>query len=102
VEEDEDEMEAKRGSRIVVESERVGAAEREGEVLEVIHGDVGVRYRVRWSDGRETMFTPAGGSVRLAGGAAKSSSGAKAAASPSKRRATPKATKSSKRPASKS
>ena len=59
-------MEAKRGSRIVVESERVGAAEREGEVLEVIQGEVGIRYRVRWADGRETTFSPAGGSVRIA------------------------------------
>jgi putative phosphoribosyl transferase len=58
-------MDAKVGDRIALESEHVGAPEREGEVLEVAHGEVGVRYRVRWEDGRETIFTPAGGSVRV-------------------------------------
>lgn len=58
-------MEAKLGDRILVESEHVGEREREGEVLEVIEGSVGVRYRVRWRDGRETMLTPAGGVVRV-------------------------------------
>jgi hypothetical protein len=58
-------MEAKVGDRIVVESEMVGAPPREGEVLEVIEGDVGVRYRVRWEDGHETFFSPTGGSARI-------------------------------------
>jgi hypothetical protein len=58
-------MAAKVGDRIVVESETVGAPAREGEVLEVIEGDVGVRYRVRWEDGHETVFTPSGGAARI-------------------------------------
>jgi hypothetical protein len=53
------------GDRIVVESETVGTPTREGEIVEVIHGDVSVRYRVRWQDGRETIFTPSGGSARV-------------------------------------
>lgn len=53
------------GARIVVESETVGTPMREGEILEVIRGDVGVRYRVRWQDGHETLFTPSGGSARV-------------------------------------
>ena len=58
-------MAGKPGNRIVVEAERVGQAERTGEILEVVESDVSVRYRVRWSDGRETLLTPAGGSVRI-------------------------------------
>ena len=58
-------MVAKIGDRIVVESESVGTPTREGEVLEVIEGEVGVRYRVRWQDGRQTVFTPSGGAAKI-------------------------------------
>lgn len=53
------------GDRIVVESETVGTPTREGEILEVIEGAVSVRYRVRWSDGHESIFTPSVGSARI-------------------------------------
>jgi hypothetical protein len=56
---------AKIGDRILVESETVGTPTREGKVLEVISGEVSVRYRVRWSDGHETVFSPSGGSARI-------------------------------------
>jgi hypothetical protein len=58
-------MEVKVGDRIALEAERVGTPEREGEVLEVVEGATSVRYRVRWNDGRESLFTPAAGSVRV-------------------------------------
>jgi hypothetical protein len=58
-------MVGQRGNRIIVESERVGQVEREGEILEVIQSQVSVRYRVRWNDGHESLLTPAGGSVRI-------------------------------------
>ena len=58
-------MTAKVGDRIVVESETVGQPIREGEILEILEGEVGVRYRVRWEDGHETIFTPSGGSARF-------------------------------------
>lgn len=58
-------MQAKAGNHIVVESETVGTPTRQGEVLEVIEGEVGVRYRVRWEDGHESTFTPSAGSVRV-------------------------------------
>ena len=58
-------MQAKAGDRIIVESETVGTPTRQGEVLEVIQGEVGVRYRVRWEDGHESTFTPSAGSVRV-------------------------------------
>jgi uncharacterized protein DUF1918 len=58
-------MEAKPGSRIAVETEHVGEPEREGEVLEIIEGSTSITYRVRWRDGRETLFTPAAGAMRI-------------------------------------
>jgi len=58
-------MQANVGDRIQVESETVGTPTREGEVLEVMQGEVGVRYRVRWDDGHESVFTPSAGSVRF-------------------------------------
>ncbi|HEX2031731.1 MAG TPA: DUF1918 domain-containing protein [Actinomycetota bacterium] len=61
-------MDAKAGDRIVVESEQVGTPAREGEVLEVLRGASGPRLRVRWSDGRETVYTPSVGSARIVPG----------------------------------
>jgi hypothetical protein len=58
-------MVAKAGDRIEIESEAVGTPTREGEILEVIEGAVGVRYRVRWQDGHESVLTPSGGSTRI-------------------------------------
>ena len=61
-------MSGKPGERIEVESEAVGQPTREGEILEVIQGEVGIRYRVRWSDGHESVFSPSGGSARIVAG----------------------------------
>lgn len=58
-------MVGKPGNRIIVESQRVGQLEREGEILEVMQTSVSVRYRVRWSDGHESTLTPAGGIARV-------------------------------------
>lgn len=58
-------MTAEVGDRIVVESEHVGESTREGEIVEIIHGALGVRYRVRWEDGHESIYTPSGGSARV-------------------------------------
>lgn len=58
-------MVAKVGDRIVVESERVGQPDREGEILEIIEAPYGTRYRVRWDDGRETTVRPSAGSARI-------------------------------------
>lgn len=55
----------KKGDRILVESTQVGQPRREGEILEIAEGTVGVRYRVRWSDGHESLFTPKAGVARI-------------------------------------
>lgn len=59
------EMSVKIGDRIVIESERVGLAPREGEILELIDSSAGQRYRVRWDDGHESTIRPAAGSARI-------------------------------------
>ena len=47
-----------RGDVVVIEGHHVGEGRRSGEILEVL-GDVGhEHYRVRWEDGRETVFYP--------------------------------------------
>lgn len=58
-------MTGKVGDRIVVESEKVGIAAREGEILEVRESVAGTNYRVLWTDGRETEIRPAAGSATI-------------------------------------
>jgi hypothetical protein len=58
-------MTGNKGDRVLLESERVGQPVREGEILEVIQGTTSVRYRVRWSDGHESVLTPSVGSARI-------------------------------------
>jgi len=58
-------MTARVGDRIVVESEKVGQAPREGTVLEVIEASYGIRYRVRWDDEHESTIRPSTGSARI-------------------------------------
>ncbi len=53
------------GDRVVVESERVGQAAREGEIVEVLGTASEVHYRVRWQDGHESYFFPSAGSVTI-------------------------------------
>jgi hypothetical protein len=58
-------MSPKSGDRIEIESETVGTPTREGEILEVIQSGLGIRYRVRWQDGHESVLSPSGGSARI-------------------------------------
>ena len=51
-------MHAKTGDRIVVDSAHVGQPRRQGEVVEVVAGDGGEHYRVRWDDGHESIYFP--------------------------------------------
>lgn len=51
-------LRARPGDIVTVEGHKVGDARRMGAVLEVL-GDPGrEHYRVRWEDGRETVFYP--------------------------------------------
>jgi hypothetical protein len=46
------------GDIIVITGHRVGEHERTGEILEVLGEPSHERYRVRWEDGRESVFFP--------------------------------------------
>jgi hypothetical protein len=56
---------ARKGDLIVVNPPRVGGPAREGEIIEVIEGDLRVHYRVRWNDGHESLFAPGAGAARI-------------------------------------
>lgn len=49
------------GSRIQMESEKVGVEPREG-VVTAVHG---AQVQVRWDDGHETSIVPSAGSMRV-------------------------------------
>ena len=48
------------GDMVVIEGHHVGEGRRTGEILEVLGKTGHEHYRVRWEDGRETVFYPSG------------------------------------------
>jgi hypothetical protein len=58
-------MAFKIGKRVVAESESTDRRPRPGVIEEVLRGDPSPRYRIRWDDGHETIYTPASGALRL-------------------------------------
>jgi hypothetical protein len=52
------------GKRVVAESESTNRQPRPGVVEEVLRGDPSPRYRIRWDDGHESIYTPASGALR--------------------------------------
>lgn len=57
-------LRAEIGDLIVIEGHRVGEGRRMGEILEVLGAPGEQHFRVRWEDGRETLFYP-GGDARV-------------------------------------
>jgi hypothetical protein len=49
---------ARVGDLVIVEGHKVGEARRVGEILEVLGEPGHEHYRVRWGDGRETVYYP--------------------------------------------
>jgi hypothetical protein len=56
---------ARKGDLITVNPARVGQLPRQGEIIEVIEGDLRARYRVRWNDGHESLFAPSAGGASI-------------------------------------
>ena len=52
------------GTRIEVESESTERPSRRGVIEEVVRDDPHARYRIRWDDGHESVYTPAAGALR--------------------------------------
>jgi hypothetical protein len=53
------------GDPVIAEAESTNRAPRKGVVEEVLRGDPHPRYRIRWEDGHETIYTPAAGALRV-------------------------------------
>jgi hypothetical protein len=54
------------GDHVVAESESTERRPRRGVVVEVLRGEPHPRYRIRWDDRRETLYTPAAGALHKA------------------------------------
>ena len=59
-------MELKAGDHVKVESESTERPPRTGVIEEVVQGPPSPRYRIRWDDGHESIYTPAAGAMHLA------------------------------------
>jgi hypothetical protein len=59
-------MELKVGNRVALESESTERPPRTGVIEEVVRATPSPRYRIRWDDGHESIYTPAAGSLRVA------------------------------------
>jgi Domain of unknown function (DUF1918) len=59
-------MELKAGNRVKVESESTERPPRTGVIEEVVEGGHSPRYRIRWDDGHESIYTPAAGALHAA------------------------------------
>ena len=59
-------MELKVGNRVEVESESTERRPRMGVIEEVVREEPSPRYRIRWDDGHESIYTPAAGALRRA------------------------------------
>src|SRR3954467_7865605 len=57
-------MTFKAGDRVIAESESTARTARAGVVEEVVRDDPSPRYRIRWDDGHESIYTPAAGALR--------------------------------------
>jgi hypothetical protein len=57
-------MAFKVGKHVIAESESTDRRPRSGVVEEVFRGDPSPRYRIRWDDGHESIYTPASGALR--------------------------------------
>jgi hypothetical protein len=59
-------MELKVGNRVEVESESTEQRPRTGVIEEVLREAPSPRYRIRWDDGHESIYTPAAGALHRA------------------------------------
>jgi hypothetical protein len=57
-------MQLKVGNRVEVESESTDRPPRAGVIEEVVREAPSPRYRIRWDDGHETIYTPAAGALQ--------------------------------------
>ncbi len=54
------------GDHVLVEAETTSRAPRRGVVAEILRDEPHPRYRIRWNDGHESIYTPDAGALKLA------------------------------------
>ena len=52
------------GDRVIAESESTTRPHRSGVIEEVVRDEPSPRYRIRWDDGHESIYTPSSGALR--------------------------------------
>jgi hypothetical protein len=52
------------GDRVLAETESTERGPRRGVVEEVLRDDPHPRYRIRWTDGHESIYSPADGALK--------------------------------------
>jgi hypothetical protein len=52
------------GDRVLAETESTERPPRRGVVEEVLRDDPNPRYRIRWDDGHESVYTPSAGALK--------------------------------------
>jgi hypothetical protein len=57
------------GDRVEEQARSTERAARAGVIREVVHEDPKPRYRIRWDDGHESVYTPAAGCLNRMPGA---------------------------------
>ena len=56
-------MALKVGDNVEEQARSTASAGRIGMIEEVVRGDPSPRYRIRWDDGHESVYTPAAGGL---------------------------------------
>jgi len=51
------------GDKVEEQARSTERATRRGVIDEIVHGDPSPRYRIRWDDGHESVYTPAAGGL---------------------------------------
>jgi Domain of unknown function (DUF1918) len=69
------EMKLEIGDRVAAESESTERAPRTGTVAERLGKGSSARYRIRWDDGHESIYTPAAGALHRLHDAEREASG---------------------------
>jgi hypothetical protein len=54
------------GDHVLAEAKSTDRPARRGVIEEVVRDDPHPRYRIRWEDGHESIYTPSDGALRLA------------------------------------
>jgi hypothetical protein len=54
------------GTAVLTQAGSTSRGTRSGVIEEVLRGEPSPRYRVRWEDGHESVYTPASGALKAA------------------------------------